>query len=318
MKRIAFLFTLLSITFNPIFSQKIQEVLVYSPDKITQEFKLETKHLYSYDQIEHDRVEKFVEMILDSATGSWINNKLIVRDLNEYEHMIQYHFAKWSDNNWSYYTKRDYHLEYDEHGEVIYAAMDDYSDTSNKDKKDYKLHTNSNLFRTISPLHIAHAPYLILDQGEQLIFDEAGLLLSGVMEKCRIYEYHYEYHANGLVKNFKKFKQDEYGDWYLIQKGKFIYDEEQESELDPRSIEAQLSVYPNPSRDFIYIVLDQSLAADEKLILSNAFGTVVKEIDFPQGETELQISIADLTAGMYFLNSNEELLSTGVKVIKVD
>ncbi|MEO0341768.1 MAG: T9SS type A sorting domain-containing protein, partial [Bacteroidota bacterium] len=65
----------------------------------------------------------------------------------------------------------------------------------------------------------------------------------------------------------------------------------------------QATVYPNPTSDILNIRLNQTLEVDATLILFNRLGQQVSEglIRMPAGTLNQQISVADLPAGLYFL-----------------
>lgn len=318
MKQIACLFLLLVFTTNPLFSQQINEIHIYKIDDETQEFKLSTKQIFDYDLTDHDRMERLLEMRINPETGAWDNHKLLLKDYNEQDHLQKYHFAIWQDHKWNYYSKREYYINYSDDGSIVAVSMDDYSDTAKKDIVNYKLKAFSHLVEEFKPLSVSNTPDYLLEHGENMIFDENQNLLSASLERCKEYKYDFEYDENGLPLSFKKFQMNDYGDYFLKEKGRYIYDQENEIEERTETEITEMTIFPNPSRDYIHIVLSQSLKKGEYLLINNAFGEVVDEVHFPEHKLELQVDLTTLNSGIYFINSNLTLQAIGAKVIKID
>jgi agarase len=64
-------------------------------------------------------------------------------------------------------------------------------------------------------------------------------------------------------------------------------------------VESNVAVYPNPANDVLNIQLGEN---QSDMVIYNSVGQVVRRYDNVSGD--MQINIADLNAGIYFVKTN--------------
>jgi flagellar hook assembly protein FlgD len=87
------------------------------------------------------------------------------------------------------------------------------------------------------------------------------------------------------------------------------------SSIKPISEALQLSAYPNPFSDAIYISLP-STANNDRLVITNSLGQVCKNIAL-EDETEVRINSKGMPAGVYSVSllNNEGIVIAKTKII---
>src|SRR5690554_6755182 len=99
------------------------------------------------------------------------------------------------------------------------------------------------------------------------------------------------------------------GDYTSGETEDFCVQLEKDSGLNKEPVENTFKVYPNPSRDIIYI--DKTTDKIEKIIIFNSNGQRIDEVELYTNSTLLKVS--DWNSGVYFfhvLNENGEYLTT--------
>ncbi len=82
---------------------------------------------------------------------------------------------------------------------------------------------------------------------------------------------------------------------------------------------ASLSVYPNPVKEQLNVKLSLEEAQEAEIMIENQMGQVVKRLEqnqFGFGSHEMNYSLADLSAGVYFLRIQTDAGSIQQKIVK--
>jgi hypothetical protein len=80
---------------------------------------------------------------------------------------------------------------------------------------------------------------------------------------------------------------------------------------------SQWSVYPNPSSEQIMVSLRKGAPFGSNLLLQDIYGRTVKSLKVANGQENIQFSVADLPAGIYFLrDSQQNSIVHKIQVIK--
>jgi len=76
-----------------------------------------------------------------------------------------------------------------------------------------------------------------------------------------------------------------------------------------------ISIYPNPSSDFVNFMIDRNIKF-QKILITDLFGKIVK----PSSKINIssnRINISELAKGMYFINVSTDKGSKTFKFIKI-
>ncbi|MCB2196271.1 MAG: T9SS type A sorting domain-containing protein [Bacteroidetes bacterium] len=66
------------------------------------------------------------------------------------------------------------------------------------------------------------------------------------------------------------------------------------------------SVYPNPSKEFIYINLNEVLLNEANVNIYDGIGKLMKSDIIPKGESSIRMDVKDLPAGIYYISLKSE------------
>lgn len=88
---------------------------------------------------------------------------------------------------------------------------------------------------------------------------------------------------------------------------------------NPLSTETQITLYPNPTKDILFIkILATSLPKEINIELFNTKGQMVKRYkEKPNSNNQLIMDISDFSEGVYFLNFSTEKLNCSKKIVIV-
>jgi hypothetical protein len=76
---------------------------------------------------------------------------------------------------------------------------------------------------------------------------------------------------------------------------------ENKKEDEPLEEGDRVLVYPNPSRDYIYVLKSRGQQEQLSLTLRNSIGVVVKKLDMRELDTYVKVDISNVIPGIYFL-----------------
>ena len=100
--------------------------------------------------------------------------------------------------------------------------------------------------------------------------------------------------------------------------GVWIYPVDWPSGIDPGKVNSPLSLFPNPVKDHLTIVIPESFRVTSTLELTNVYGISVKNIQIPETcNGKITINIGDLPSGFYLVilkNRNQRMYSRLSKV----
>ena len=92
-----------------------------------------------------------------------------------------------------------------------------------------------------------------------------------------------------------------------------VYDVTLITAVEPELAEKEISVYPNPATNNIYV---DGIRANSQVVVRNVFGSIVKMID-SQDIQNGQVSVSSLPSGIYFISiETEDFQSEPVRLIK--
>ncbi len=77
---------------------------------------------------------------------------------------------------------------------------------------------------------------------------------------------------------------------------------EQQPEDMLQQMDSKVKIMPNPAKDEIYIVWQESPAEDQQLCVFDWNGKIVRSLRLPAGTAQLRLNIADLPNGIYYLH----------------
>jgi hypothetical protein len=86
---------------------------------------------------------------------------------------------------------------------------------------------------------------------------------------------------------------------------------------NPLSTETQITLYPNPAKDILFIkILATSLPKEINLELFNTTGQLVKRYkEEPNSNNQLILDISDFSEGVYFLNFSTDKLNCSKRLV---
>ena len=79
----------------------------------------------------------------------------------------------------------------------------------------------------------------------------------------------------------------------------------------------KVTVYPNPASDILNIRFEEPLDGEVKVFLLNSQGKLVKTDFMEAAMVEKQISLQDLSSGVYYIKLIKDKLSNVYKVVKL-
>jgi len=75
-----------------------------------------------------------------------------------------------------------------------------------------------------------------------------------------------------------------------------------------------LSIYPNPSNDYLFVTLIDENPTD--IIISDSYGRKIRKEDVSNGSNKIKVSISELPEGLYFITVNSVYNSYTLKFIR--
>lgn len=112
---------------------------------------------------------------------------------------------------------------------------------------------------------------------------------------------------------------DELPDWKNYKEGDSLY---KQGDPLPTQIhtrkqpQPQISVYPNPAKDFIHISINEILSQPVTLELYNSLGALIERITISNPTGRISISMKDRKKGLYILKINDKNSPQCYKVVK--
>lgn len=143
---------------------------------------------------------------------------------------------------------------------------------------------------------------------QSLSYDEDSISvhqLDSLASLCPMYHGLAVYQARALLDAISYFEYDPSTCEYAVPS------QEDKKEIEVQVDEWRVIVYPNPSRDYIYVLKSRGQQELLNLTLRNSIGVVVKKLDMRELDTYVKLEISDLIPGVYYLEvenvSNKEV-----------
>jgi Secretion system C-terminal sorting domain len=84
--------------------------------------------------------------------------------------------------------------------------------------------------------------------------------------------------------------------------GKFVNEEKIAEEIDNK-VDHQLKIYPNPTKDIVYIKIESSLYSQiESINIYNSNSSLIKNLNKNNNNPDLEINLTGMPTGIYFLH----------------
>ena len=311
--RLTILSLFITLFFFSTDAQRISEAIAYKYNESDNSYSPDLKYVYDHDADHLYRLTAYEQFKFESEESPWIPSRCVSRTYDENNRLQSSNWMYYKEGELARHNKKTYTLDLDARNEVFSIEEEDINVLTGDIKINVIDDARIVHLMEYNPLYIKFAPQYVLDHGHDLQFDTDGNLIYAMVESCRLMEYHYTYNNTNLAQYVEVSRIDEEGQMKKFQKVFFTYEDFKVPQPEQTiSIEA----YPNPTKNYVRVSLDKGFEQAKTVHLTDIYGNVVGTYPLDAYQIETQLSLSDLSAGVYLLSLGKGYGTA--QVVKVD
>ena len=286
---------------------KSSSVIIYRYDEVSQQYEIQRKYNYQYDDEDASRLISYEKYNFNRAISDWQISNVRVQDYNNKNHLVHTGWESYKEGEIKSQVYQKYNIQYDDAGDIALVnviktdALHGTTNTEELTKRQQERVTN------YGPLYNTYDPSYLMNEGMDLIYNEDHQVVEGIISSCRLLHYRYTYDEQGFATVLHISRMNEEGVMKERDKVHLFYDRINKATENPK---VTLSVFPNPTKGEISLSSNLSMKEQQEINITDVYGRIVYKARFEPFQVDMRIDLSDLAQGLYLINigKNQEAI----------